>query len=93
MTRRSLLVNYMCNFFINVATILKNKLPAMPKLFDTSTNIFKEFYANKLSSHTNFNLSHVSEEFVFKELCKLNPQKSTGIDDISPIFLKMEQTN
>ena len=75
-------------FFINIATILKNKLPAMPKLFDTSTNIFKEFYANKLSTHANFNLSHVTEEFVFKELCKLNPQKSTGIDDISPIFLK-----
>ena len=60
----------------------------MPKLFDTSTNIFKYFYANKVSTHTNFNLSHVSEEFVYKELCKLNPQKSTGIDDISPIFLK-----
>ena len=30
----------------------------------------------------------MSEEYVYKELCKLKTQKSTGIDEISPIFLK-----
>ena len=79
---------YMCDFFINIATILRNKLPAMPNLYNTATNIFKDFYINKVNAQTNFNLSHVTENFVFKELCKLNPQKSTGIDEISPIFLK-----
>ena len=78
----------MCNFFINIATILKDKLPPMPNLFDTSTKIFKDFYKNKVNILNQFNLSHISEEFVFKELCQLNAQKSTGIDKISPIFLK-----
>ena len=79
---------FMCNFFINIATTLKNKLPPMPNLFDTSTKIFKDFYKNKVNILNQFNLSHISEEFVFKELCQLNAQKSTGIDKISPIFLK-----
>ena len=65
----------MCNFVINIATILRNKLPAMPTLFDTSTNIFKYFNVNKVGTQTNFNLSHVLEEFVYKELFKLNAQK------------------
>ena len=30
----------------------------------------------------------VSEEFVYKELCKLNVSKSTGIDGFKPKFLK-----
>merc|ERR1711989_194276 len=77
-----------CNFFINIATILKNKLPTMPQLFDISTNIFKDFYNNKVNRQSNFKLSLVSEEYVYKELCKLKTQKSTGIDEISPIFLK-----
>ena len=33
-------------------------------------------------------ISKISEHFVLKELCKLNPTKSTGIDGIKPIFLK-----
>ena len=60
----------------------------MPKLFDTSTDIFKDFYKDKVSRQSNFHLTHVSEEYVYKELCKLNTQKSTGIDEISAIFLK-----
>ena len=79
---------HMCNFFINIATILKNKLPAMPNLFDISTHIFKDFYTHKVTRQTNLTLSRVTEEYVYKELCKLNSQKSTGIDEISPIFLK-----
>ena len=59
---------YMCDFFINIATILRNKLPAMPNLYNTATNIFKDFYINKVNAQTNFNLSHVTENFVFKEL-------------------------
>ena len=78
----------MCIFFINIATVLKNKLPAMPKLFDISTHIFKDFYKHKLSRLTNLKLSFVLEEFVYNELCKLKTKKSTGIDEISPIFLK-----
>lgn len=78
----------MCNFFLNIATILKNKLPPMPQLFDISTNIYKDYYKNKVNIQANFKLSLVSEEDVYKELCKLKTQKSTGIDEISPIFLK-----
>ena len=60
----------------------------MPQLFDISTHIFKDFYKNKVNRQNNFKLSFVSEEYVYKELCKLKTQKSTGIDEISPIFLK-----
>ena len=78
----------MCNFFLNIATILKNKLPPMPQLFDISTNIYRNYYENKVNRQSNFKLSLVPEEYVYKELCKLKTQKSTGIDEISPIFLK-----
>ena len=30
----------------------------------------------------------VSEEYVYKELCKLNVSKATGIDGLKPKFLK-----
>ena len=35
-----------------------------------------------------FNVSRVSEDFVYKELCNLNINKSTGIDGIKSKFLK-----
>merc|ERR1712055_717112 len=43
---------------------------------------------NKGITPKSFNISEVSEEVVYKELCKLDPTKSTGIDGIKPIFLK-----
>ena len=60
----------------------------MPNIFNVSSQIFKNFYANKGITPKSFNISEVSEEFVYKELCKLDPRKSTGIDGIKPIFLK-----
>ena len=33
-------------------------------------------------------MSKVTENFVYKELCNLDPTKSTGIDGIKPRFLK-----
>merc|ERR1739840_50068 len=55
---------------------------------DTLSQIFKNFYINKGIIPKSFNISQVSEDFVYRELCKLNPNKSTGIDGIKSKFLK-----
>ena len=49
---------------------------------------FKDYYKDKGVIPKSFKVSKVSEEFVLKELLKLNPTKSTGIDGIKPRFLK-----
>ena len=56
--------------------------------FDTSSVIFKDYYRNKGIIPKSFSISQISEDFVYKELCKLNPNKSTGIDGIKSRFLK-----
>ena len=80
--------NHMNNFFLTVAEKLQRLITNVPNIFNTSTQIFKDFYANKGINPKSCNISEVSEEFVHKELCNLDPTKSTGIDGIKPIFLK-----
>ena len=81
-------VKQICNFFINIATTLRNKLPRIPKIFDVESFKFKEFYAKKGIMPKSFKPSRVSEDYILKKLCKLNPNKSTGIDEIPAKFLK-----
>ena len=78
----------MCNFFTNVAKTLQNKFTNLPNLYDTSSQIFKEYYSKKGVIPKSRKFFHVTEDFVFKELCKLNPCKSTGIDGIKAKFIK-----
>ena len=63
-------------------------LPAAPKIFSTDKALFKSYYANKNILPNSFLLHHVTENFIFNELKKLNPQKSTGLDGINARFLR-----
>ena len=68
--------------------MLVQKLPKPKFEFDVDSEIFKRFYKEKNSKNNQFCLKSVTEEFVLKELSKLNPHKSTGFDNISPTLLK-----
>ena len=72
-------------FFTNVASVLVSKLPAASNIFSVENNIFKSFYNQK---NAEFVLKKVSEDFVYKELLKLNPSKSTGLDEIPARFIR-----
>ena len=80
--------NFMCNFFTNVAKTLQNKFNNLPNVYGTSSQIFKDYYTRKGVIPKSRNFFHVTEDFVYKELCKLNPCKSTGIDGIKAKFIK-----
>jgi hypothetical protein len=72
-----------------VASTLVSKLPPCPKLFDFNSDIFKQFYKSVLVNNLHLDLlSPVTEDFIFSELEKLNPNKSTGLDNIPARFLK-----
>ena len=75
-------------FFTNIASTLVSKLPSCPNIFDTKSKIFKLFYSQKLKKDVSFVLTPVSEDFVFKELVKLNSTKSTGLDNLPARFIK-----
>ena len=75
-------------YFLTVASNLVNLLSAAPKIFSTDTLLFKSYYTNKNIIPNSFILQEVTENFVLKELRKLNPKKSTGLDGINARFLK-----
>ncbi|XP_060607821.1 uncharacterized protein LOC132759963 [Ruditapes philippinarum] len=75
-------------FFTTVASVLVDKLPNPFNLFSVESDIFKEFYKNRNPDGNKFQLHTVSEEYIYKELCKLNCSKSTGLDEIPAKFLK-----
>ena len=81
-------VNEIANYFLTVASNLVKKITNATKLFDINSEKFKDYYRDKGVIPKSFKISKISEQFVLKELCKLNPTKSTGIDGIKPRFLK-----
>ena len=80
------IADHMCDFFTNVALNLQRKFTFFPNLYNTATQIFKYFYINKGVTPKRFKISRVTENFIYKELCKLNPLKSN--DGIKAKFLK-----
>jgi len=84
----STVANHFNTFFTTVASSLVDKLPSAKNIFTTGNDIFKSYYCKKKSENTIFRIKHVSEEFVYKELCKLNASKSTGLDGIPARFVK-----
>jgi hypothetical protein len=58
------------------------KLPSGTGLYRATSNIVKTFYTSRR------NVKHVTEEFVYKELCSLNISKITGLDGILARFLE-----
>ena len=70
------------NFFTNVASNLADKFPSSFNLFNPDSSRLQEFYVCKNVEPDEFVLAPVSEDFIYKELCKFNPSKSTGTDNI-----------
>ena len=75
-------------FYTNVAGNLVNNLPPSKGLLNTDSDVFKNFYKEKGVEPNCFTLSPVTSDYVYKELCKLNPTKSTGLDGIPARFLR-----
>ena len=53
-----------------------------------SAKFERSYYSEKGVVPKSQKIFQVSEEYVYKELCKLNVSKSTGIDGFKPKFLK-----
>ena len=73
------------NNFTSIASTLVEKLPPSLNLFDTRSETFQDFYRNR-NVQNGFVLASVEEDFIFKELCKLN--SCTGSDNIPARFVK-----
>ena len=82
------IADHINKYFLNIASNLVNMLPTAPNIFTTNTDVFKNYYQNKNVIPNSFMLNHITENFVFKELNSLNPNKSCGIDGIQTRFLK-----
>lgn len=80
--------NFINKFYTSIASVLVSKLPTPSHCYDTNSDAFINFYKNKGITPDGFRLLPVSTDFVFKEILRLNPNKSTGIDNIPVKFLK-----
>jgi hypothetical protein len=85
MSQNLLQIISMIFFFVNIAASLVSKLQNPLNIFSVDSEPLKSFYA-KIDSI--FSLKTVSENFVHKELLKLNPYKSTGLDNIPSKFIR-----
>ena len=73
-------------FFSNLAKELVEKLPTAPNIFTDS--LTSQFYREHNIVPDSFVFHEVNEGHIFKQLTTLNPQKASGIDNISGKFLK-----
>ena len=78
--------NIFKTFFSNLATELVSKLPVAPNIFSVlSTEIFYE----KLDiTRNDFHFREIDEDFLYKELISIDPNKASGLDGLSGRFLK-----
>ena len=67
---------------------LVEKLPSGFNLFRSESSTFQDFYVGKNVQIDEFMWNPVIEDFIYKELCKLNPSKSSGPDNIPARFVK-----
>ena len=82
------IVNHFNSFFTNVASELVKKLPSAKGFYNTTSNLFVNFFKKRNPSNKKLILKEVSEDFVFKELSSLNISKSTGLDEIPARFIR-----
>ena len=75
-------------FFSYVAAGLVNLLPSPSGLYSTSSAVFRSFYRTRGINGPSFTLMPVSRHFIHQQLNSFDPKKSTGLDGISPRFLK-----
>ena len=74
------------NFFSNLAKELVKKLPTAPNIFTDTTTA--QFYRLHNIDPNSFIFHETNEDYIFKQLTALHPQKASGIDNISGKFLK-----
>jgi hypothetical protein len=75
-------------FYTSVAAKLVNNLPLPSGLFGSLSDLFVKSYRNKGIFDPRFTLMPVRKHFINKQLSSLKPDKSTGLDDIPPRFLR-----
>ena len=80
--------NIFNDFFTRIACNLVNLLPNPTGIFSTASSAFRRFYQQRGIRGPCFTLMPVSRYFVKSQLNSFDPKKSTGLDDVSPRFLK-----
>ena len=81
------IANTFNEFFTSIASTLVQKLPLSSNMYSPNSQKIKDFYSLRNKHSAKLHLDEVSEEFIEKELLQLN-LKGTGLDGISPKFLK-----
>lgn len=76
------------DFYTKIASDLVGKLHNPFNIFTSLCSSFKDFYTKRGIYGPRFSLTPVSGHFIIKQLLDLNPRKSTGLDDVSPLFLR-----
>ena len=71
-----------------MASELVKKLARSKGIHSVTSQLFLNFYKRRNPHNKKLVLQPVTEEFVFEELCSLNANKSTGLDEISARFIK-----
>jgi len=77
-----LLLIFLNKLFTTVASELVKKLAKAKGIYSVTSQLFLNFYKRRNPHNKKLVLQPVTEEFVFKELCFLNTNKSTGLDEI-----------
>ena len=80
--------DYVNRFFTIIATKLVSKLPDITSVFGVESQKVRDFYTDKGIPESVFKLQPVTHDFIYKELSSINSRKSTGLDGISPRFIK-----
>ena len=75
-------------FYTTVASNLVAKLPNPSGFYRTTSEIFKDFYSQRIGLRPSFCLSPVTSHFIRKQLDSLKTKKAVGLDDISSLFLR-----
>jgi hypothetical protein len=83
-----MVADYINEFFTTIAEKLVNKLPNVGLRYGVGSDCLREFYSNKGVLPSSVKIKQVSANFVKSELSQLKENKSTGLDGISPRFLK-----
>ena len=84
----SKVANVFNRYFTYIASNLVNLLPTPSGIYSTASATFRNFYRNRGIHGPCFTLMPVPRHFILTQLNSFNPGKSTGLDDISPRFLK-----
>lgn len=82
------IATYFNTFFTTVASNLVSKLPYAPKIFNTDSYNFKNYYRSKGITENSFSLTEVMEDYILEILNGLRANKSTGVDGLPARFIK-----